>query len=319
MVSLLILAYNEEKNIETTISSYINNFDEIIIVNDSSTDKTKEIIENINKKNEALTIINNSKNYGAGKSFQIGINHFLKSESTYLIKIDGDGQFNKEDILNIKTLVESNKNFDLIKCDRFWSEGIIGNIPTVRYIGNIFASILIKFSTGFKEINDPLNGLFLISNKLAKNIDVPKIFYRYGYPFYLIILATSLSLKNNIKIGQIKNTVTYGFSESKLRPSIMLLKLIFFSLKSYLKKIRNKINYSELQTSFAIDLISLLFLSGTIYQLIRFIKIRFFESVGSQSAWFTVFIIFAFLTVLLFRTSLKIENRIFTKYFEELN
>ena len=40
MVTLIILAYNEEENIELTISNYINEFEEIIIVNDGSKDKT---------------------------------------------------------------------------------------------------------------------------------------------------------------------------------------------------------------------------------------------------------------------------------------
>ncbi len=319
MISLLILAYNEEKNIKDTIFSYIDDFSEIIIINDCSTDNTKKIIEDISKGNDHITLINNKKNLGAGKSFQIGVENFKKTGIPYLIKVDGDGQFRKKDILKIKSMIENDKKFDLIKCDRFWANGIVGNIPRIRYIGNIFASILIKFSTGFKKINDPLNGLIMISKKLASSVEVPKLFYRYGYPFYLITLATSLSLKEDIHIGQLKNTITYGFSESKLRPSVMLFKLVFFSIKSYLRKIINKINYSELQTSFAVDLVSLTFLVSTIYQLGKFINIRFFQGIGSQSSWFTVFIIFAFLTVLLFRASLKIENDIFSNYFKELN
>ena len=319
MFSLLILAFNEQKNIKDTILSYINDFSEIIIVNDCSTDDTKEIIENIKLENNQIKIINNEKNLGAGKSFQIGVEHFKNTDSSYLIKIDGDGQFQKKDILKIKSIVENDIKFDLIKCDRFWANGIVGNIPTVRYVGNIFASILIKFSTGFKKINDPLNGLIMISKELAHNIEVPKLFYRYGYPFYVITLAASLSLKKDVIIGQLKNTITYGFSESKLRPSVMLFKLLYFAIKSYIKKIGNKINYSELQTSFTVDLISLAFLASTIYQLGRFINIRFFQGIGSQSSWFTVFIIFGFLTVLLFRASLKMENEIFSDYFKEIN
>ena len=318
MISLLILAFNEEMNIEETISSYVEHFENILVVNDSSKDTTSEIIERLQKNNPNIISINNKKNLGAGKSFQIGVDHFLKSESNYLIKIDGDNQFTKKDVMKIKKIAET-EDFDFVKSDRFWRDGIVGSIPSVRYIGNIFASLLIKFSTGFLNINDPLNGLIMLSKNAAKNIDVPKIFFRYGYPFYVIVAITSVSLKQNLKIGQIKNTVVYGTEKSKLSPIVMLIKLIYYSFRSYAKKVRQKINYSQLQSSFAIDIISLVFFSSTIFQLIRFIGIRYFGIVGSQSAWFTVFTIFGFLTVLLFRTSLKIENKIFSEYFKEIN
>ena len=117
----------------------------IIIVNDGSKDKTSNILSSYSSK-QNIKIINNEKNLGAGISFEIGISEFLKSNSNYLIKIDGDNQFNKEDVLKIKKTFNSN-HFDYIKCDRFWSGGISGQIPLVRYFGNAFASILIKFSS----------------------------------------------------------------------------------------------------------------------------------------------------------------------------
>ena len=43
-----VLAYNEEKNLESTLSEVSNNFDEVIIVNDGSKDKTQEILNKLN-------------------------------------------------------------------------------------------------------------------------------------------------------------------------------------------------------------------------------------------------------------------------------
>ena len=51
MNKLLILAYNEEKHIAKTIKQSLDIFDEIIVINDKSTDNTREIIEIISKKN----------------------------------------------------------------------------------------------------------------------------------------------------------------------------------------------------------------------------------------------------------------------------
>ena len=47
MNTLLILAYNEESNIEETIALSEKHFDKIIVVNDKSKDNTKSIIEQL--------------------------------------------------------------------------------------------------------------------------------------------------------------------------------------------------------------------------------------------------------------------------------
>ena len=73
----LVLAYNEENFIENTILNIAPLFEEIIVVNDSSTDNTEQILSNLTIDN--LKVINNSKNFGAGKSMMIGIDEFLKS------------------------------------------------------------------------------------------------------------------------------------------------------------------------------------------------------------------------------------------------
>ena len=69
MFSLLILAFNEQKNIKDTILSYINDFSEIIIVNDCSTDDTLKILN----KFKEIKVISLKKNMGVGYCRQKGI------------------------------------------------------------------------------------------------------------------------------------------------------------------------------------------------------------------------------------------------------
>ena len=108
------------------------------------------------------------------------------NKTDYLIKIDGDNQFKIDDILKLKKVAKDNK-IDFLKCDRFWEDGIEGNIPIIRFIGNAFASFLLKLSTSNWKLNDPLNGLFLISSKALRNFDLPKLFIdmdtHFFYPF----------------------------------------------------------------------------------------------------------------------------------------
>ena len=99
--------------------------------------------------------------------------------------------------LSLKTLkvllkLSDQNNSDFIKCDRFWTGGIEGDIPKIRYFGNAFASLLIKAITGKWSITDPLNGLFLFSSNTASEITIPKFFNRYGYPFYINLAISKI-------------------------------------------------------------------------------------------------------------------------------
>ena len=112
---------------------------------------------------------------------QVGLNKFLELDSSYLIKIDGDDQFDFKDIKNLINFAKSKEQYDFIKCDRFWEGGIEGDIPNIRYYGNAFASFLIKFSTGNWSINDPQMVYFYFQKKQQK---------KFKFQNYFIDMAT---------------------------------------------------------------------------------------------------------------------------------
>ena len=315
MVSLLILAYNEENFIKDCVEQYIEEFEEIIIVNDCSKDSTERILLELKQNFNNINVITNNKNLGAGKSFQIGIEYFLDTESEFLIKIDGDSQFSKKDILKIKELGH-NKKLDFIKCDRFWLNGIIGKIPKLRYFGNTFASFLVKLATGNWIINDPLNGLFFISKKASKHIQVPKTFYRYGYPFYLTVLFSKISSINNLKLGQTTNTVSYSNETSQLKPTVLLYKLLFFTIKSFFNKLKFKFRFSSLQIGALLDLFFFLSFLLSFYFFFRLVLSRYFSFSGGQLGWFINTIFFFIVMLIVFYRSQVSESKFREKYFK---
>ncbi len=318
MTTLAILAHDEEAHIGDLIVSYLDVFENILVVNDGSKDSTKFIVENLQTNNSQVTLIDNQKNLGAGKSLEICINKFLEGDDEYLIKVDGDNQFKLEDVIKLKKIIETG-NYDFIKCDRFWEKGIEGSIPSIRYFGNAFATVLAKFSSGNWKVNDPLNGLFAYSRKSLKGFKLPKLFYRYGYPFYFVTYMINLSIENNIKIGQLKNTIKYKNEKSSLNPLILFFKLVGYSIKNYYVKIKTKLKYSALQVSAFLDIFSQLFLFLSFYSLYKFFSIRYFSSIGPQGSWFIVFMIFFTFSIILLFFSLQSENEISSKNFIELH
>ncbi len=307
MTTLLILAYNEKSYIYDLINDYKDEFKRILVVDDCSSDGTSDILKDCIKENKNLKVITNKKNLGAGRSFAIGINQFLKSDSKYLIKIDGDNQFKKNDVLQLNEII-NRQDLDFIKCDRFWEKGIEGKIPNIRYVGNAFASLLIKFTTGYSKINDPLNGLLAFSRKSLEGVNLPKLFNRYGYPFYFVTRICNKSIGSQLKIGQMKNTISYLEQKKSINPFVMFFKLLAFSIYIYYKKIRIKFKYSEYQTSSLMDIASQIFLFIGLFSFYKFLAIRYFTSIGPQGNWFIVFLIFFFSSSIFLYFSLKKEN-----------
>lgn len=317
MNKLLILAYNEQLYIKETVLKYINNFEEIIIVNDNSSDDTSKIINDLEKEYKNIKVISNKKNFGAGKSLEIGISSALESKFNYLIKIDGDNQFENTNVLDMLEKAK-NSNATFVKADRFWKEGIEGEIPKIRYFGNAFASFLIKFITGNSNINDPLNGLFIFSYEVCKKIKIPKLFYRYGYPFFINTQIYKLSLEKDMLLYQYKNKVRYKDETSYISPIILFIKLITYSIRFYFGIIKDKLKYSDYQMSALLDIFSITSLSISLFFLSKAIGVRYFGVDGNQSAWFILFILFVLFFTLLNISSRKILKNINSKIFNYL-
>jgi len=114
-VSIIVPAYNCENTIKKCIDSLVNQTYkniEIIIINDGSTDKTKElIIKNYKEKNEVILI--NQKNAGVSCARNKGIEI---SNGDYISFVDSDDWVEPNFIETmVKTLEE--KNVDIVRCN----------------------------------------------------------------------------------------------------------------------------------------------------------------------------------------------------------
>ena len=94
-LTVIIPCYNEEKGIRDTILTLLpttqkHNW-QIIVINDGSTDKTLEIINEIS----GIEVINHIQNKGYGASLKTGIN---ASNTEYISFYDADGQHRPEDL-----------------------------------------------------------------------------------------------------------------------------------------------------------------------------------------------------------------------------
>ena len=310
-IAIGILAYNVAEYIEDVLSEVQDLNLTIFVIDDSSSDGTSELLENLkNKYNFKLQ--KNTKNYGAGYSTKALIENASNDGFKFLIKVDGDGQFEINDIKKIAELYSEN-NYKFIKSNRFWTGGIKGKIPKKRLFGNLFATILLQIVTGTNKLYDPLNGLFGVSTEITKDLDknYPN---RYGYPFYI----TAVSVMNELETFQINNVVKYENQKSNLNPLKVLAILLRLSIFFYFKKIKIKKSIGIYQRSAFLDLSFLTSFFITLYLIIQTIYIVNFAEYSLIAPRTILIILFVILllNLLIFVLSFKEEKAIRNVYID---
>lgn len=143
-VSVMIPAYNEAASIGEVIANCKAFCDEIIVVDDGSTDDTSEIA----KKGGAV-VIRNEKNLGVTKATRKGLE---AAHGDIIVTMDADGQHDPSDILElIKPLTDGRGEVAL---------GVRDEIPhRSERIINALTSLSVKCSdagTGFRAIKADL-------------------------------------------------------------------------------------------------------------------------------------------------------------------
>ncbi|HAB66354.1 MAG TPA: glycosyltransferase family 2 protein, partial [Firmicutes bacterium] len=106
-ISIIIPVYNGEKFIEDCINSILkqtySNY-EIVLVNDGSVDKTREIIESFD--NEKIRLFN-IENNGVSNARNFGIEH---ATGDYILFVDAD---DKIDNKTLEILINKQKEYDV--------------------------------------------------------------------------------------------------------------------------------------------------------------------------------------------------------------
>lgn len=157
MVSVVVTAYNLENYIQRCITSILNqsytDF-ELIIVNDSSKDKTLKLIKQFTDKR--IIIINNHKNVGAGLSRRYGIE---KAIGDYVALIDGDDYIDKDYLLNLVTRAEET-DADIV------SEGMRYDFSNGSYRIETFGDIISEGIDKFKDYDK--QRIVFLNNKIVR-------------------------------------------------------------------------------------------------------------------------------------------------------
>ncbi len=143
-IVIVIPAYNEEESIEKVISSLPNFVDDVIVVDDGSTDRTAELARKMGS-----TVITHKRNIGVGASFHTGMRMALSLDPDIMVNIDADGQFNPEDIVKLVDPIIT-KEADFVTASRFMDSSYYPDMSKIKFIGNKLMSSFINRLSGQK-------------------------------------------------------------------------------------------------------------------------------------------------------------------------
>lgn len=240
-IAVVVPAFNEENLILKTINSIPKYVDSIIVVNDASTDSTREIVENFISKDNKTLLINHEKNSGVGSALITGYKESLDQINDITVIMPGDAQALPEDFENlIKPII--NNEADYCKGNRLNHKDVKKIMPKHRFIGNTILSLLTKFASGYYNLMDPQMGYTAISNKCLEKLSIDNLIKRYGYPGQLLHM---LNMSNAV-VFDVDVKPHYGEEVSGLRVWKIIPKLSFLLLSLFFKRVFIKLILKDL-------------------------------------------------------------------------
>ena len=192
VLSVIIPAFNERDSI-TQIVERVEKVPvrkQIIVVDDGSTDGTRDVLKRLEKRYKSLTALSHERNQGKGKALQTGI---ARATGDVIVIQDADLEYHPEEYPRALELIE-----------RGWADAVYGSrflgahrvFLFWHYVGNkmltlmcnmLTSGMLTDMETGFKVIRaDVLKSLDIRSYTFDFEVEVTVKLFRNGYRVYEI-------------------------------------------------------------------------------------------------------------------------------------
>tara|TARA_B100000029_G_scaffold328287_1_gene320608 strand:- start:422 stop:1183 length:762 start_codon:yes stop_codon:yes gene_type:complete len=249
MIYIVLPAFNEEPNIKIILNNLFefwkNKLNKqkilVVIVNDGSTDKTSQCIDDFITflKNQDLSFsikkISHDINKGLGETIKTGFEYVLKisKEEEILISLDCDNTHPVDLIYTMVNKINSGK--DLIVASRFTEGAKVVGVPFLRKVLSYIASIIFKIFFPIKNIRDYTCGYRAYRIKILKDVSekIKPFFSESGFSSMVDILLKLQKCNKNINGEEIPIILRYDLKKGKSKMKVInnIFNSIFLILK----------------------------------------------------------------------------------------
>jgi glycosyltransferase involved in cell wall biosynthesis len=186
LVAVVVPAYDEETLIGRTLVSIPAFVDRVFVVDDDSRDATAERAREVG--DPRVEVITHDRNRGVGAAIVTGYKRALAERVDVTCVMAADGQMDPGDLETLAGAVARDE-VDYAKANRLFTGQAWDLIPRYRYLGNAVLSMLTKIASGYWHVADSQSGYTAISRKLLEQLDLDRIYRRYGFPNDMLVHA----------------------------------------------------------------------------------------------------------------------------------
>lgn len=229
-IAAVVPAFNEEKMIATVIETMPDFVDEIVIVDDCSTDATSAVVSS--STDPRVRLIRHDVNTGVGGAIISGHRAAMAAGSDVNVVMAGDAQM---DPAYLPALLErvTTQGYGFAKANRFFSPESFRGMPKHRIFGNIVLSFMTKLASGYWNLFDPQNGYTAIRTEVLRRIDLDRVAPRYSFENDLLIHLNILQ----VPAVDVPIPAVYGAEVSSIRLSKVVPELVSLLTRGFWRRI----------------------------------------------------------------------------------
>jgi len=196
-ISLVMPCYNEENGLRLIFNNDLSWLDEIIVVDNNSTDKTTNVAREFN-----CSVIE-EKQPGYGIAYQTG---FKEATGDIILAMDGDGTYPLAVAYKfINKIIQ--QDIDFISGNRL-SHGKPQSMPYLNYFGNIFFTFIVRLFF-IKNCQDSQSGMWVFKRAILNKIHLTSAGMAFSQEIKIEVAANKfrfveLPIEYNKRSGQVK-------------------------------------------------------------------------------------------------------------------
>lgn len=203
----IIPAFNEDRFIGSVVLKARRYVDQVIVVDDGSTDETASIAESA-----GATVIRQEANSGKAAALNAGLELARGLNASAVVMLDGDGQHSPSDIPAILKPVVAG-DADITVGSRFL--GVESSIPSWRVAGQQALTVATNLSSGVK-LSDSQNGFRALSRHAVEQLRFKTKGFSVESEMQFLIKQHDLAVREvpiavNYDEGPKRNPLAHGF------------------------------------------------------------------------------------------------------------
>lgn len=229
-IVVIMPAYNAEKTLEKTYNEIYKNFvDEIILVDDFSSDATKDIAKRLN-----ITTIVHEKNLGYGGNQKSCYRAALRAGADIVIMLHPDYQYTPKLIPAMASMMAFGEYDAVIASRMLGNSALKGGMPFYKYISNRFLTEFQNILTG-EKLSEYHTGFRGFTREILETLPLEDCSNDFIFDNQMLALI----LYKGFKIGEVSCPTKYFKEASSInffRSCKYGLEVLLVSLKYRLAK-----------------------------------------------------------------------------------